>query len=74
MKKVILAADQDTDAIDEILSNLKDDFSYICDGIDKLNKIGGNTRKSGMTIAINFQNNLQSIISEIADEISKQGD
>lgn len=71
MKKRIIAAEQNDNGIDEILSDLKDDFTYISDGIEKMNRMGGDSAKNALSIAVNFRDTLQTVISEIANEISK---
>lgn len=73
MKKLrrITAASEDkmSEALDNQIDSLKDDFDYAIDGLSKLGRMGFNASNDAMAIAENFQNALQTAINDIANKV-----
>lgn len=68
MKRRIIAAEEDkaTQAIDDTLATLKDDFDYAISGLEKLSRSGANASNEAMAIAETLGNNIQSTLNAIA--------
>ena len=75
MKKLkrITAASEDnmSEALDNQIGSLKDDFDYAIDGLSKLSRMGVNASNDAMAIAENFHNSLQTSINDITDKVVK---
>lgn len=73
MKKLkrITAASEDkmSEALDNQIDSLKDDFDYAIDGLSKLSRMGFNASNDAMAIAENFHNALQTVINDIANKV-----
>nr|DAK99576.1 MAG TPA: hypothetical protein [Caudoviricetes sp.] len=73
MKKLkrITAASEDkmSEALDNQIDSLKDDFDYAIDGLSKLSRMGVNSSNDAMAIAENFHNALQTVINDIANKV-----
>ena len=73
MKKLrrITAASEDkmSEALDNQIASLKDDFDYAIDGLNKLGRMGVNASNDAMAIAENFHNALQTVINDIANKV-----
>ena len=73
MKKLkrITAASEDnmSEALDNQIDSLKEDFDYAIDGLSKLSRMGVNASNDAMAIAENFHNSLQTIINDIANTV-----
>ena len=73
MKKLrrITAASEDkmSEALDNQIDSLKDDFDYAIDGLNKLGRMGVNASNDAMAIAENFHNALQTVINDIANKV-----
>jgi len=70
MKKYIRAAEEKEDTrLADIIDQLEDDFDYIIGGLEKLDRDGGESRQSGIQVAMEIGNQLNSITSQIADII-----
>lgn len=68
--KYIKAA-EDPSALDDCISNLKDDFDYIMDGLDKLNRTGGDSAKSALSIALSLSDAIANHIEQVSSQILK---
>lgn len=65
MKRYVKAASEKDEALDAAIDDLKSDFDYIVDGLDKLSRDG--VGKEALTIALNLSDELSSITSQIAN-------
>jgi hypothetical protein len=65
MKRYVKAASEKDEALDAAIDDLKSDFDYIVDGLDKLSRDG--VGKEALTIALNLSAELSNIISQIAN-------
>ncbi len=66
MKKIILAADDKSDSYVEAMDQMKADFDYAVDGLDKLSR----DSKEGERKAIGLMADLTSYINKAISEIS----
>lgn len=72
-KPVKAASEDDKDAIfNDKMDQLKDDFNYIQSGLDKLNRSGMTNEAD--TIINNLGMQFQSIIADVADQITSRGE
>lgn len=72
-KPVRAASDDDKDVIfKDKMDQLKDDFDYIQSGLDKLNRSGMTNEAD--TIINNLGMQFQSIIADVADQITSRGE
>lgn len=69
MKRYIRSASDSDSALDETLSELKSDFDYILDGLEKLSRIGA--EKEALAIAIDLSDLLTGIDERIANTIAE---
>lgn len=67
MKRLIIAASEPDSALDEKLDDIKADFDYAVDGLDKLNRMG--LEKAAITIAEELHNSLLAAVESISDAI-----
>lgn len=65
MKRYVKAASEKDEALDAAIDDLKSDFDYIVDGLDKLSRDG--VGKEALTIALNLSAELSNITSQIAN-------
>ena len=65
MKRYVKAASEKDEALDAAVNDLKSDFDYIVDGLDKLSRDG--VGKEALTIALNLSAELSNITSQIAN-------
>lgn len=65
MKRYVKAASEKDEALDAAIDDLKSDFDYIVDGLDKLSRDG--IGKEALTIALNLSAELSDITSQIAN-------
>lgn len=72
MKRIIAAAEGGEDQLNDTISNLKDDFDYAIDGLERLARQGANGRNDALMIGEDLSASLQSIINQIADNVSSQ--
>lgn len=72
-KPIKAASEDDKDAIfNDKMDQLKDDFDYIQSGLDKLNRSGMTNEAD--TIINNLGMQFQSIIADVADQITSRGE
>lgn len=72
-KPVKAASEDDKDAIfKDKMDQLKDDFDYIQSGLEKLNRSGMTNEAD--TIINNLGVQFQSIIADVADQITSRGE
>lgn len=72
-KPIRAASEDDKDAIfNDKMDQLKDDFDYIQSGLDKLNRSGMTNEAD--TIINNLGMQFQSIIADVADQITSRGE
>ena len=72
-KPVKAASEDDKNAIfNDKMDQLKDDFDYIQSGLDKLNRSGMTNEAD--TIINNLGMQFQSIIVDVADQITSRGE
>lgn len=70
IKQSIMSATEDgNDALDEALSNLKDDFDYALSGIEKLGRSGAQSANDALVIAEKLSDAINNILSEIANSV-----
>lgn len=67
----IYSAESENSMLADMLDDLEDDFDYILAGLEKLDRAGSESSKSGVEIADTLQQNLQDIIAEISNVISQ---
>ena len=69
VKKKIFAVTEDAkvEQLDELMDSVEDDFDYAISGIEKLQRSGN--MSAAMEQAQRLSNALQSVISEISNEI-----
>ena len=65
MKRYVKAASEKDEALDAAIDDLKSDFDYIVDGLDKLSRDGAG--KEALTIALNLSAELSNITSQIVN-------
>lgn len=71
MKRRIVASTATDDAFKDLIDNLKADFDYIVDGLDKLSRSGNSAMNESISIGQSLQNDLDRCINEIADKVGK---
>ena len=69
--KVLVTAAENESAFDDIVSNIKDDFDYIVEGLETLNRRGTDSAKQAMSIAATISSDLEGYIANIAESITK---
>lgn len=69
--KIPITAAENESAFDDIVSNIKDDFDYIVEGLETLNRRGTDSAKQAMSIAATISSDLEGFIANIAESITK---
>lgn len=69
--KIPITAAENDSAFDDIVSNIKDDFDYIVEGLETLNRRGTDSAKQAMSIAATISSDLEGYIANIAESITK---
>lgn len=70
-KTKVTAADETfDDRLSDSISDLKDDFDFITQGLECLGRRGANATSEGLRIAENLKSGLQDILDQIAQSIS----
>lgn len=69
--KIPVTAAENESAFDDIISNIKDDFDYIIEGLETLNRRGTDSAKQAMSIAVTISSDLEGYIANIAESITK---
>lgn len=69
--KVPVTSAENESAFDDIVSNIKDDFDYIVEGLETLNRRGTDSAKQAMSIAATISSDLEGYIANIAESITK---
>lgn len=74
MKRYIRSAAETAveDRLADAISDLKDDFDYIMDGLDKLSRSGGPGVQEALAKVQAINESFQSIISTINDSVNDQ--
>lgn len=67
MKRVIAAAEDKVNPMEELRDILEDDFDYFLQGVDKLQREGDERARAAYSIAIELNDALQSAISSISE-------
>lgn len=67
MKKIIVASSNPDSVLDDKINNIKADFDYIIDGLDKLSRMG--LEKTALEITEELGGYLISLDNEIAETI-----
>lgn len=72
-KSIKAASEDDKDAIfKDKMNQLKDDFDYIQSGLEKLNRSGMSNEADNIINNLGMQ--FQSIIADVADQITSRGE
>ena len=71
MKIRIVGATDIDDRLKDMIDNLKADFDYIVDGLDKLSRSGNSAMSESISIGQSLQDDLDRCINEIADKVGK---
>lgn len=70
-KTKVTAADETfDDRLSDSISDLKDDFDFITQGLECLGRRGANATSEGLRIAENLKSGFQDILDQIAQSIS----
>lgn len=70
MKKVTAADETFDERLSDNISDLKDDFDFITQGLECLGRRGANATSEGLRIAENLKSGLQDILDQIGQSIS----
>lgn len=71
-RRPIRAAEGDKDnGLDDVMSNVSDDFDYLMSGIEKLVRSGPNAAQAAAALLENIQSSLDSFISQVADAVTE---
>lgn len=71
MKRRIVASTATDDAFKDLIDNLKADFDYIVEGLDKLSRSGNSAISESISIGQSLQSSLDEFIVQIADKVGK---
>lgn len=71
MKRRIVASTGTDDAFKDLIDNLKADFDYIVEGLDKLSRSGNSAISESISIGQSLQSDLDDFIAQIADKVGK---
>lgn len=69
MKRRIIAANEGDSKLQDMVSDLKDDFDYILSGIERLDRTGSSGE--ALTLAEDMSSQFRMLVSEIADKIAE---
>ena len=69
MKRMILAATEGNEALDDAIKDLEADFDYIIEGLEKLSRTSTDKGKEALSIALEFSQNLVNINNSISNAI-----
>lgn len=70
MKRMIVAATEQNEALDEAIDNLKADFDYIIEGLEKLGRTSKDKSNEALGIALSISENLSAATQDVADAIT----
>lgn len=71
MKRRIIAATDGDSKLQDMISNLKDDFDYIVSGLATMERAGANSSNDALMIAEDIKSQFDGTISDIASKLSK---
>lgn len=71
MKRIIAASGDEDTQLQDAISNLKDDFDYAVDGLERLSRQGANGRNDAMMIAENISQLINQQIADIASKVTE---
>lgn len=69
MKRMILAATESNEALDDAIKDLEADFDYIIEGLEKLGRTSADKGKEALSIALELSQNLVNINNSISNAI-----
>ena len=69
MKRRIIAATEGDSKLQDMISDLKDDFDYILSGIERLDRTGSSGE--ALTLAEDMSSQFRMLVSDIADKIAE---
>ena len=69
MKRMILAAIEGNEALDDAIKDLEADFDYIIEGLEKLSRTSTDKGKEALSIALELSQNLVNINNSISNAI-----
>lgn len=69
MKRMILAATEGNEALDDAIKDLEADFDYIIEGLEKLSRTSADKGKEALSIALELSQNLVNINNSISNAI-----
>lgn len=69
MKRRIIAANDGDSKLQDMISDLKDDFDYILSGIERLDRTGSSGE--ALTLAEDMSSQFRMLVSDIADKIAE---
>lgn len=69
MKRMILAATEGNEALDDAIKDLEADFDYIIEGLEKLSRTSTDKGKEALSIALELSQNLVNINNSISNAI-----
>lgn len=66
------ATDDSEDPLEDAMRDLKDDFDFLIQGLEKLQRSGGEDYNTGVEIARSFSSNIQNTIASISERFSTE--
>lgn len=69
MKRMILAATEGNEALDDAIKDLEADFDYIIEGLEKLSRTSTDKGKEALSIALELSQDLVNINNSISNAI-----
>lgn len=69
VKRMILAATEGNEALDDAIKDLEADFDYIIEGLEKLGRTSTDKGKEALSIALELSQNLVNINNSISNAI-----
>lgn len=70
MKRRIIAANEGDSKLQDMISDLKDDFDYIISGLETMERAGANSGNDALMIAEDIKSQFDDNISNIASKLS----
>lgn len=67
MKRYLRAASDQDSPLDDNISDLKADFDYIIEGLEKLGRMGSDKSKEALSVSLELSGMLSDITSEISN-------